>query len=171
MAEPNIALYTLGTQYLALLDTLSGSDFDAQTIADTIESTGIEDDIQHKIEGYEMVARNLEAYVPSIDHEIARLQALKAHRKGVAEQLRGRVLRFMLDTGIERVTAPRFTISIRANPEKVVIFNEAQLPAEYWREPPVPDSMPDKTLIKAALKAGQDVPGAKLERTQRLDVK
>ena len=30
---------------------------------------------------------------------------------------------------------------------------------------------PDKTAIKAALKAGTDVPGAKLERGQRLDVK
>ena len=62
MAE-SVALYTLGTQYRALLDTLAAGDFDAATIADTIESTGIEDDIQHKVEGYEMVARNLEALV------------------------------------------------------------------------------------------------------------
>ena len=37
MAE-NVALYTLGTQYLALLDKLQGGEFDEATIADTIES-------------------------------------------------------------------------------------------------------------------------------------
>ena len=77
----------------------------------------------------------LKPWLPSIDHEIARLQELKAHRQRAAAGLRDRVMRFMMDTGIERVFAPRFTISIRQNPERVVIFDDRQIPLEYMSQP------------------------------------
>lgn len=170
MATSAVSLYELGTQYKALLDTLAAGDFDAQTIADTIEGTGIIDDIEKKVEGYELVARSLEQFTPAIDAEIARLKALKEKRTGAAKLLREKVMEFFLAHGIEKVMAPRFTLALRLNPEAVDVFDERQIPQQFMTVPKVPDPVPNKTAIKAAIKAGQDVPGAKLTRSVRLDV-
>ena len=86
------ALYALTNQYLALAEKLSDGDFDAATIADTIEASGINDEIAEKAQGLEYVARGAEAHNLAIDAEIARLQALKQHRMKVAAGLRGYLL-------------------------------------------------------------------------------
>ena len=75
------SLYLLTGQYLQLANTLADGDFDPTTIADTIEASGITDDIAAKAQGIEYVARGAEAHNAAIDAEIARLQALKASRQ------------------------------------------------------------------------------------------
>ena len=45
------ALYELTSQYRQLAERLSEGDFDAQTISDTIEASGIVDDLQTKAQG------------------------------------------------------------------------------------------------------------------------
>lgn len=53
----------------------------------------------------------------------------------------------------------------------VDVFEPALLPAQFMRQPEPPLPAPDKTAIKDALKAGQDVPGARLATTNRLEIK
>ena len=171
MTDANITLYTLGAQYSMLLDKLAAGDFDAQTVADTIEASGIIDDIDHKVEGYELVARTIEQFNPALDAEIARLKALKEKRALAAAALRKRVLLFFIEHSIERVTTARFTISLRQNPEAVDVFDERMIPAQFMKTPKAPEPAPDKLAIKAELAAGRDVPGARLTRGHRLDVK
>ena len=45
------SLFTLTNQYLQLADKLAAGDFDAETVADTIEASGITDDIAQKAQG------------------------------------------------------------------------------------------------------------------------
>lgn len=166
------ALYALTNQYLALAEKLSDGDFDAATIADTIEASGITDEIAEKAQGLEYVARGAEAYNLAIDAEIARLQALKQHRMKVAAGLRGYLLDNMQRMQIERIDCPMFSISIRKNPPAVEIFDQLSLPAQFMvvPEPKPPVAAPDKKAIAAAIKAGQEVPGAKLVQGVRLNV-
>ena len=166
------ALYALTNQYLALAEKLSDGDFDAATIADTIEASGITDEIAEKVQGLEYVARGAEAHNLAIDAEIARLQALKQHRMKVAAGLRGYLLDNMQRMQIERIDCPMFSISIRKNPPAVEIFDQLSLPAQFMvvPEPKPPVAAPDKKAIAAAIKAGQDVPGAKLVQGVRLNV-
>jgi len=166
------ALYALTNQYLALAEKLSDGDFDAATIADTIEASGINDEIAEKAQGLEYVARGAEAHNLAIDAEIARLQALKQHRMKVAAGLRGYLLDNMQRMQIERIDCPMFSISIRKNPPAVEIFDQLSLPAQFMvvPEPKPPVAAPDKKAIAAAIKAGQDVPGAKLVQGVRLNV-
>jgi len=166
------ALYALTNQYLALAEKLSDGDFDAATIADTIEASGITDEIAEKAQGLEYVARGAEAHNLAIDAEIARLQALKQHRMKVAAGLRGYLLDNMQRMQIERIDCPMFSISIRKNPPAVEIFDQLSLPAQFMvvPEPKPPVAAPDKKAIAAAIKAGQDVPGAKLVQGVRLNV-
>ena len=166
------ALYILKNSYVALAEKLSDGDFDAATIADTIEASGITDEIAEKAQGLEYVARGAESHNLAIDAEIARLQALKQHRMKVAAGLRGYLLDNMQRMGIERIDCPMFSISIRKNPPAVEIFDQLSLPAQFMvvPEPKPPVAAPDKKAIASAIKAGQDVPGAKLVQGVRLNV-
>ena len=164
------SLFTLTNQYLQLADKLAAGDFDAETVADTIESSGLTDDIAVKAQNLEYVARSAETYLPAIDAEIARLTALKAHRVKVAAGLREYLMISMIRMQLERIECPMFAISIRSNPPSVDVFESLQVPSKYWRV--IPETCaPDKTLIKEALKSGVDVPGARLTQSQRLVIK
>jgi len=167
------ALYVLTNEYLALAEKLADGDFDPQTIADTIEASGITDELAVKAQGIEFVARAAEAHHPVIDAEIARLQALKASRDKVAAGLREYLKDNMERAGIEKIECPLFKLSIKKNPPSVEILDQLSLPAQFWRtpEPKPPVAAPDKAAIKAALQAGQEVMGAKLTQGTRLEVK
>lgn len=167
------ALFVLTNQYLALAEQLADGDFDAQTVADTIEASGITDELSVKAQGIEYVARGAMAHHAAIDAEIARLQALKAQRDKVAQGLRDYLKTNMERAGIEKIDCPMFSISIRKNPPAVEVDDTSALPAQFWRtpEPKPPVAAPDKAAIKAALTKGDDVPGARLVQHTRLEVK
>ena len=166
------ALYVLTNTYLALAEKLADGDFDAQTIADTIEASGITDELSVKAQGIEHVARGAEAHNLAIDAEIARLQALKAQRTKVAAGLRAYMLDNMQRGGIEKIDCPLFSISIRKNPPSVEIIDQLSLPAKYMvtPEPKPPVAAPDKAAIKKAIASGEDVPGARLVQGLRLNI-
>lgn len=167
------SLFNLTGQYLALAHQLADGDFDPQTVADTIDASGITDSIAEKAQALEFVARGAESHNAAIDAEIARLVALKAHRSKTADALRDYIKRSMEAMQIERIECPLFAISIRKNPDAVKVLDEDQIPAEFMvtPKPKPPVAAPDKKAIAAAIKAGQDVPGAKLTQSTRMVVK
>ena len=167
------SLYVLTSEYNMLAARLADADFDAQTIADTIESSGITDELAVKAQNIEYIARGALSHNDAIDAEIARLQALKAHREKIAKGLRDYLKENMERAGIEKIECPLFSISIRKNPPSVEITNTDDVPFSFWRtpEPKPPVPAPDKAAIKEALKRGDDVPGARLNQTTRLDIK
>ena len=160
------ALYDLAGQYRKLAERLANLDLDAETVADTIEASGLTDEIQQKAQGVLMVAKTTEQYVPAIEAEIARLQALKKRHERIANGLRDYLKLNMETAQIQRIECPLFDISIRTNPAAVEVFDEAQVPKEMLR---VAYSV-DKTAIKAELKAGREVAGCRLVSATRLVV-
>lgn len=165
------ALYNLSAQYAELMHKLDALDLDAQTIADTIEASGLTDDIQSKAQGVLMVATEATKYVPLIEMEIQRLKDLKAGRERVAQGLRDYLKSCMESAGIEKIECPLWKVSIQKNPPAVDIFDPMSIPSAYMTEPkPVP-AAPDKALIKQAIKDGFDVPGARMTQSTRLAIK
>jgi len=164
------SLYQLSIEYQMLVNRLSNVDLDAQTIADTIESTGLIEDITTKGQNIIYVARSFEQDIEAIDGEIKRLQDLKKRRQATADRLREYLLTHMQATGIERITGPLMTISIRSNPPAVDVFEPGLVAEQYMRQPPAPPPAPDKALIKADLQRGMDVQGCRLTQAVRLVV-
>ena len=164
------ALYSLAGQYRQLAERLADLDLDAQTIVDTIEASGLVDDLQTKAQGVLMIAQGAEMHNAAIDSEIARLQALKAQRCKVAQGLRDYLLDNMQAAGIEKIECPLFKITVRKNPPAVEIVDWAALPAEFMivPEPKPVIAAPDKAAIKRLLIAGHPVPGAQLTQGVRL---
>lgn len=168
----SMTLYQLSGQYKQLAEQLSNLDLDAQTVADTIEASGLVDSLQDKAQGVLLVAKSAEIYIPAIDAEIERLQALKAKHQKVAQGVRDYLKLNMEQAGIDKIECPLFQITIRKNPPAVDVFDDKQIPAEYWvtPEPKPPVAAISKTLLSKAIKAGAEVPGARLVQGTKLVV-
>lgn len=165
------ALFQLTNSYLQLAEQLADADFDAQTIADTIEASGITDELATKAQGIESVARGALAHNDTIDAEIARLKALKDRRQKVADGLRDYLKCEMERAGIQKIECPLFTISIAKNPVAVEIYDALSIPDSFMRQPQIPPPVIDKKAIKDAIQAGAEISGARLSQSTRLSIK
>jgi hypothetical protein len=165
-----VALYEMAGQYRQLLDKLSDGDFDLTTISDTIEASGIVDEIAQKATGIEMIARTMEMHTPALDAEIERLTALKKRRQNAAKALRDYLRTNMQAMQITKLESPLFVIKLQMNPPAVDVYEPGLIPAEYMRQKPPPPPEVDKAAIKEAIKAGVEVPGARIAQSQRLVV-
>ena len=144
------ALYHLAGEYQKLAERLSNMDLDAQTIADTIEGTGLTEAIADKAMGVEMVARTMEMHVPAIDAEIERLAKLKKQRVAAAAGLREYLKANMIAAQIEKIDGPLFKIRLQNNPAAVDVFESATVPEKFWVQPDTPPKVIDKKAIKTA---------------------
>lgn len=99
--------------------------------------------------------------------EIARLQARKQHAKASQDRLEAYLCRIITANGGKKLIGKTNTLSVRPS-DAVVIVDESLIPAEYISEKVITTKSVDKVAIKAALKAGVDIPGADLEFRQNL---
>ena len=162
------ALYALAAEYRATALQLADLDLDAQTVADTLE--GISDGLMSKAENVGMMVRSIEADASAIKQWAKDAADRAKAMESRADQLRAYMTRCLEDAGIEKVEAPGIRISWRKS-TAVAIDDAALIPAEYMQQKPPPEPEPDKTKIGDALKAGKDVPGAKLDHRRSLQIK
>lgn len=149
------ALYEITGNIKELLN----SDFDEQTIADTMES--LQGEFNDKAIAVIKFVENLNGDTSVIDAEIKRLQERKKVITNKQKRLREYLLHNMQANGITKIECPLFTASLRKGIESVDISDESILPDEFVKAEVV--TKPDKKAIKDALKAGASVPGAALK--------
>jgi hypothetical protein len=137
----SLALYQLADVYLADLQVLADLDLDEQTVSDTLE--GLSGELEVKATNVAMFCRNLEVSAEAI--KLAEGQM--ANRRKAIEN------------------------SVKKNPPAVHVEAPELVPAEFMRIPPPPPPVVDKKAVADALKAGQDVPGCRLEHGTRLDIR
>lgn len=167
-----LTLYQIAAEYREAADTLAELDLDEQTIADTLES--ISGDLTTKSQNVAFVIRNLEGMVEQIGVAVEAMQARAKAIQKRAERVREYLLMNMQMAGVQKIECPYFSLAVRENPAKVIVDDEKQIPAAYMTDPappPPPEPKPDKKLIAKALKDGHDVPGCRLERGKRLEIK
>jgi hypothetical protein len=73
------------------------------------------------------------------------------------EELAAALLGVMAETGLTSVRIPWGTWYLRDAPPRVIVTDESALPPEFLAQPP---PRPDLAALRAALRAGRDVPGA-----------
>jgi hypothetical protein len=164
-----VALYELANDYRELLTLADSGDIPADVIRDTLE--GLQGDIQAKSVNVMKFALGLDATADSIE-AAAKAMTERADRvRKRSEQIRAYLLFNMQATGTSKAECPEFTIAVRKTPEAVQIMETAVIPAEYMRQAEPPAPKPDKVALKAALKAGVEIPGVYLQGGERLEVK
>ena len=144
-----------------------------QAWVDTLD--GMEIAIQEKAENVALYIKNLDYEIKAIKSEKSRLDArLKSKEKSCKNMLE--YLKNCLEAAkLKKIETPRAAISIRNNPESVEITDEKSFigwaqdnndDLLRYKDPEV-----NKTAVKQLLKAGEEVPFAKLIRTQSLNIK
>lgn len=72
--------------------------------------------------------------------------------------LSARTIEAMQSLGVQKLEAPDICARVRKSPQSVEVYDSDQLPDRFWRV----KVEPDKVALRAALKAGEDIQGARL---------
>jgi chromatin segregation and condensation protein Rec8/ScpA/Scc1 (kleisin family) len=165
----NIALYQIADQYLQDMQMLQERDLDDQTFADTLES--LSGDLEIKATNVAMFIRNLEANADAIKAAEKQMADRRKAIENKAERIKEYLLQNMVRTGITKIECPFFKITVRDNPESLVIESDKNIPLEYYNQPPPPEMVLDKMKLKKDLQMGVVVDGCKLESKKRVEIK
>lgn len=159
------SLYELEQQYLDLLKWDAESDEDTDAWNELLESlTG---DIENKVTNCALVVQELKSDVAGIADEIRRLQDRKKAAVNKIDSLKSYMQQGMELAGIEKTKDVRVTVSIQNNPPALLVYDEDMVPADYIR---IVEEI-DKAKIKDAIKAGDDVPGARLTQGRGIRIR
>lgn len=158
-------LYELTEQYTELLNAIETDD--PKLLEDTIASTGINEDLNKKFEGYGQVINQAKADMNEVSEEIKRLQTKKRTYDNNIKRLKQALIDSLAAVGKDRIKTSLFSFSIK-NTRAVDVTSVEDLPVDYLVPQP---SKPDKKAIKEAIESGQDVPGATIKFNESLVIR
>lgn len=162
-------LYELAAQYRTDLETLSNLDLSDEAIQDTLE--GMSGDLETKAHNLAAFVRNLETTAEAIKEAEVTMAKRRKVMESRIDRLKTYTLNAMIDHKIDRITSPYFVLSIAKNPPSVEVYDPAQIPVKFMRQPEPPPTVPDKKVILETLKAGVEVAGCRLNQGIRLQIK
>lgn len=129
---------------------------DAELLATTIEG---ETDFERVMERLVSFVRDAETMAEAVKSRKTDIADRQKRFERQSEAGRKLILSLMEAAEQPKVMLPEATLSITAPREKLNIWSEEELPQGYFQLIRKPDSK----AITAALKAGEDIPGAELE--------
>lgn len=162
-------LYEIAAEYRAAAEQLADLDLPPEVVADTLE--GMSGDLQTKAQNVAMFIQSLESTAAGIKEAEARMADRRKAIENRADRVRDYLLMNLQTCGISKIECPWFKIAVRQNPASVVIDDAGAIPSDLYVYPDPPAPYPDKMAIKSAIESGQDVPGARLNRGVRLEIK
>jgi len=127
-----------------------------------------QNELQEKAINYGYVVKSLEGDISAIDEEIKRLQALKKAKNNAIDRMKESVSNAMQLYGMEKLTSPTLSLSLRKSESVDVDLTEA-LPNDFKITKVT--VTPDKIAIKQALKQGENITGATLKINYNLQIK
>ncbi|MEK0176165.1 siphovirus Gp157 family protein [Tetragenococcus halophilus] len=157
-------LYKLTDNYQHVLEI--AEQLDPETLKDTLD--GINDAIDDKAENTAKVIRELEGNINTLAAEIQRLNERKTALNNNVRFLKEYLQNEMEKVGKDKIKSDLFTVGIQNNPPSVYVENEKKVPLDYFVEQ---DPKLDKTLLKNALKNGNEIEGAELRQQRSLRIK
>ncbi len=158
-----MSLYAIQNEIESLIDALldgGGTDMAANEALEA-HLAGLDAALDEKAEAYASVIRSLELRARARKDEASRIRDLAEADEAVADRLKKRLKEAMEATGKTKIDTPRFKLSVAGNGGKQPLVMEAEvddLPAEFRKV--LVEA--DRDAIRAALEAGQAVPGCTL---------
>ena len=164
-------LYSITEEQLSIISLLEDNGGEATPeVMQALEIT--REAFSKKAEGYSYIILKMDAETDMIAAEIKRLQALKKTKENSAVRLKEVLTTAMLvfgnedAKGIKRYETPLIKLSTRRS-ESVNIIDESLIPDDYWavkREV-------SKSVISAAIKAGETIAGAEMKTNYSVIIK
>ena len=160
------SIYELNKNYQevsALLETAETEE-ELQAINDTLEM--LDCSIEEKVENTAKYIKNVESDIEGIKAEINRLTTLKKQKERNTEWLKSNIEYALKTKGIEKLEVGTFKCGYRKS-ESVEVEDLNALPMDYIKT----KMEPDKTAIKKALKAGEELIGVRLKTNMNFYIK
>lgn len=143
-------------------------DLDEETMLDTLES--IEGEFLTKCRNVAAYFQNLDADVRELKEAESRIAARRKSIENKSNSLKEYLLRNMIATGTTKIECPEFSITLRKPSQALEVVDLDLIPEHYKKETVTISA--DKNAIKAAIKAGDDIPGARIiDGKQSLSIK
>lgn len=163
-----LSLYKVADDLLPLLDQID-------------EDGCMSDELGAALSQFEGKGLSVTAYILNLDatataiREASNKMAKRAESaEKKADALRTYLQVSMKRTGITEVKCAEFSAKLLIDRDSAVdVFDAKQVPAAFMRtpEPKPPVAAPDKKEIAKAIKEGKDVPGARIVKSDRLEIK
>ncbi|MDY0301420.1 MAG: siphovirus Gp157 family protein [Trichlorobacter sp.] len=132
---------------------------------DEIENILVEivaNEIEQKTESVCKFIKVLDSTAEQFKAEEERIREARKSLENKAERVRDYMKQALLNANIDKVNAGTFKVSVGLSPGSVTIDDLASIPPRFLTIIPE-QHQPDKAAIKAAIKAGESVPGAHIE--------
>jgi hypothetical protein len=167
----NLSLYTLSSQVEQILNSPDAIDPETGELSEAlIDALALTKDKGVSVCAYIM---NQDAVIAAIEAHEAQVAARKAAIVNKQVKLRAYLATSMKRAGISQIAAHdgTFTAKLLVDRDSAVeIFDETQIPAKFMKAPKPPEPKPSKADIGKAIKAGEEVPGARMVKRDRLEL-
>ncbi|MDW9517301.1 hypothetical protein GOB43_08275 [Sinorhizobium meliloti] len=137
-----------------------GADDDAELVADTIEG---ETNLMEAIEEAIAELDECDVLVTGLKSKEAEFEARRKAIEKRAERIRALIEQAMLATDQTSLKLPTATLSLTKRAPGLIVNSEADIPSRFFVEQERPAPKLDKKALAAAIKAGEQVPGANLD--------
>lgn len=144
------------SRYQEIKARLAGDDVDPQALLDTLEG---ETELH---EACLVVAESVQEHedlAAALAIRIQDLTARKSRLEASADTLRNIILMAMERAGLDTIKGPLATLSKRTVAPSLVVEQDEMIPARFFK---AADPKLDRKALKAALDAGEVIPGARL---------
>ena len=164
-------LYEINRKIEEILDRLyETADEETGEVSEDIlfELSDMQEERKTKLDNIGAYIKNLEADAKAIKDEIANLKKRMDAKTRKADRLRQYVAEDLLCHNEKKMETGRIAYSFRPS-KQVIVEDESQIPSEYMKEKVSVE--PDKTAIKKAIEAGEEIAGCQLVEKQNLQIK
>jgi predicted nuclease with TOPRIM domain len=158
-------LYELTQNYNNLLELADNPDVPTEMLKESLNS--IDDEIDTKVENIAKVIKSIESDVAGLKGEEKRLADRRKGLENRIDNLKKYIESSMRAVGKEKIRGKVFTLGIQRNAPSVDVTNEDAIPEQYF----ITKRELSKKDILAALKKGEEVPGAAIKQTESLRIR
>lgn len=163
------SIYEINQSFITLSNLIEDEAIEESVLEEAWAN--LTDDLKDKLENCCKYIKNQEAVIAGLKEEEKRISAKRKSAENAVERLKKLMQMAMTTAGERKLPCGTFTVSIQANPKKVVMDEQyiENIPDEYLKfaEPEI-----DRKKLKEHLEAGYDLEGiAHLEQSEGLRIR
>lgn len=127
-------LYEITGELRELLELAQEAEIEEEVIMNTIESMGLDVDLEQKVENYWYVIDELEASNKRIKEEEDRLKARRATQENNIKRMKQTLTGALEFIGVEKIKTDKSTIWIQNNPYGLEVKDISKIPKRFFIE-------------------------------------
>lgn len=166
-------LYEISENYRAFMAAVDAGEIPEDAVADTLD--GIEGEFDQKVDNIACLIKELRLEAKAIKEEADRLTARQRQKQVAADRLARYLQAHMQAMGKGKIETARNRITIKKNPVSCKILDEDTV-LGFLQLHGMADCYKQETTIKKRellmrLKDGDEIPGAELDVSERIEIK